>query len=201
MIYIDAKTAIRNASNAHRELKGSRRARAIASALNVVARKARVEASKDIRGTYKMRAKDIRKSQSVRKATAKGGSEPTISAAMITVGRPLPIMAFRPTKIKDGISVNIMGRRKRFPGAFIATMKSGHTGVFVKGRYTSGKLVGRRRRLVSSGDDLPITEVKTTAIPTALSNPKVISVLQRKVAEELPKELKRSFAYFLSRPT
>lgn len=191
-IHIDASKAIREANRAHREMSGSLRRRATATALNVVARKARTAASKEIRQKYKIRAKDIGKATVVTRA-----HQNNLQAAVIATGRPLPIMAFNPRFSKKGVTVNIMGKRKRFAHAFKATMKSGHIGVFVRGQYKSGKLVARPKRVRPPREhDNPITEVRTVSVPTAFSNDVVIRHLMSKIETELPKELARAFNYF-----
>lgn len=192
MVYIDASKAIKEVSRAHRSMSKSNRAKATATALNVVARKARVAASKEIRNIYKIRAKDISKATTVTRA-----HKDNLKAVLLATGRPLPIMAFNPSFNKKGVSVNIMGKRKRFAHAFKATMKSGHTGAFVRGQYVNGKLIARKKRIMRSGlNDNPITEIKTVGIPTAFSNDVVMRHLMDKIESELPKELSRAFNYF-----
>jgi hypothetical protein len=191
-IHIDASKAIREANKAYASVSGSLRRRATATALNVVARKARTAASKEIRSIYKIRAKDIGKATVISRA-----HQNNLEAAVIATGRPLPIMAFNPRFSKKGVTVNIMGKRKRFAHAFKATMKSGHVGVFVRGQYKAGKLVSRPKRVRPPRDnDNPITEVRTVGIPTAMSNDVVMRHLMQKIEAELPKELSRAFNYF-----
>lgn len=191
-IHIDASRAIREANRAHNMMSGAQRRRATATALNVVARKARSAASKEIRRIYKIRAKDIGKATKITKA-----HQSNLEAAVIATGRPLPIMAFNPRFGKRGVTVNIMGKRKRFPHAFKATMKSGHIGVFVRGHYSTGKLVSRKKRVRPPREnDNPITEVKTVGIPTAMGNDIVMRHLLDKIEHDLPLELSRAFNYF-----
>lgn len=190
-IFIDASKAIKQAERAHKNLSRSTRAKAIANALNNVARKARVQSSKEIRKTYKMRAKDVAKATTVTKA-----HKQNLMSAVIATGRPLPIMAFSPRKTKRGVTVNIMGKRKRFAHAFFATMRSGHKGVFVRGTYYRGKLIPRLKRLKTRGNDTPVTEVKTVGIPTAFATRAVIDALFKKIETDLPVELTRAFNYF-----
>lgn len=191
-LHIDASKAIREANRAYRSMSGAQRRRATATALNVVARKARTAASKEIRQIYKIRAKDIGKATVISRA-----HQSNLQAAVIATGRPLPIMAFNPRFSKRGVTVNIMGKRKRFAHAFRATMKSGHVGVFVRGQYRSGKLVARPKRVrPPKENDNPITEVRTVGIPSAMGNDIVMRHLLEKVEQELPRELSRAFNYF-----
>lgn len=65
-------------------------------------------------------------------------------------GTRIPVMAFNPRQVRKGVSVAInQGKRKVIPGAFIATMKSGHEGVY--------RRVGGVKRL-------PIRELYTTRV-------------------------------------
>jgi hypothetical protein len=65
-------------------------------------------------------------------------------------GTRVPVMAFNPRQVKAGVSVAInQGKRKTIKHAFIATMKSGHTGVF---------------RRVGGTKSLPIRELYTTRV-------------------------------------
>lgn len=193
-VFIDASKAIRQADRAHKHLSKSTRAKAIAAALNNVARKARVQSSKEIRKIYKIRAKDIAKATTVTKA-----HKQNLKSVVLATGRPLPIMAFNPRKTKRGVTVNIMGKRKRFAHAFFATMRSGHKGVFVRGTYYQGKLMPRRKRLKTRGNDTPITEVKTVGVPTAFASRSVMTALFKKIETDLPTELDRAFNYFGSK--
>jgi hypothetical protein len=65
---------------------------------------------------------------------------------------PMPLFAFGARQTKRGVSVEVnRGKRTIIPGTFIATMKSGHTGVF----YRQGKA------------RLPIDEAYSTRISEA----------------------------------
>jgi len=52
---------------------------------------------------------------------------------------PIPVIGFKPKQTKAGIDVAIQkGKTKSIRSAFLASMKSGHTGVFSRGRYQRG---------------------------------------------------------------
>lgn len=49
--------------------------------------------------------------------------------------KPVPMIAFNPQQTKTGIGITIhKGKKETVPSAFLATMKSGHVGVFSRGR-------------------------------------------------------------------
>mgnify|MGYP003387321490 FL=1 len=109
---------------------------------------------------------------------------------MVTTGRPLPLMAFNPRFGKTGVTVNIGGKRKFLPGAFRATMASGHEGIFARGVYGGNRFAWRKQRIQKwPQSDTPITELKTLSIPIATRNDVVLRHLARKVEQDFPKRL------------
>jgi hypothetical protein len=73
-------------------------------------------------------------------------------------GAPMPVIAFSPRQTKKGVSVEInVGRRVLIRGAFIATMKSGHTGVFYR--------MGKKRLPISEAFTSRVSEVLSDAAP------------------------------------
>ena len=62
-----------------------------------------------------------------------------LEAGISLVVKPTPLYAFSPKQTASGVSVVIgKGKPQHFPSAFVATMQSGHLGVFSRGRYTGG---------------------------------------------------------------
>lgn len=66
--------------------------------------------------------------------------------------RSLSIMKFSPKQTKTGVSVNISGSPKTIRRSFLATMPSGHRGIYWRKRIGGGKLSPR----------LPIREIRWT---------------------------------------
>jgi hypothetical protein len=62
-------------------------------------------------------------------------SENRVEAWISSTGKRLPLSAYSVRQTKKGVSVHVkrVNPRKVIPGTFIATMKSGHTGVFERG--------------------------------------------------------------------
>jgi hypothetical protein len=56
----------------------------------------------------------------------------TLSATVRGSGRPIALVKFSARQTKAGATANAWGVRKLYKHTFIATMKSGHTGVFVR---------------------------------------------------------------------
>lgn len=81
---------------------------------------------------------DIKKAFTLRQA-----APDQLSASIRAGGKRLPLIQFgakgkEPSRGRgDGVSYNLQGMRKTIPGSFIATMASGHRGVFLR--------IGKRR--------------------------------------------------------
>lgn len=179
MIQINVKEALRSLVTERINLSEQEINRAVARSLNRTVISVRTASSKEIRGIYKIRARDIKKSfGKPNYANAK-----RLMAKIESNNPVLPLQALNPTKTKKGIRVNIKGQRKTFPGAFQATMKSGHKGIFARAKYSGNTL-----KTNEPGNN-KITEVKTLAIPSALANDIVTSNLTKMVQERFPKTL------------
>lgn len=99
-------------------------------------------------------------------------------------GEAMPLGTFPTRQTKRGVMVSVnKGASKLFPGAFIATMRSGHKGVF----YRTGKA------------RLPIDEAFSTRVSDVFQNEGLIEAIQthtqtvfaRAIARLLPQELKK----------
>jgi hypothetical protein len=81
--------------------------------------------------------------------------------------RRLPVIAFKPKQRGSSISVTIhKGKTVTIRNSFIATMVSGHTGVFSRGRYTKSrytksKFISERKK--TARGKIRITEIHTTS--------------------------------------
>jgi hypothetical protein len=126
---------------------GQQAPRAIALAVNDTARHVRSEASKGIRAEWNVKAKTIREAIKTRPATT-ANPEAQVTAS----SKPLPLYGFGPRKLKRGYSVRIKKGKPptRLPKTFVATMRSGHVGLFER--------MGKRR--------LPIREKASITIPS-----------------------------------
>jgi hypothetical protein len=75
----------------------------------------------------------------------------------------LPVIAFKPKQRGSSISVTIhKGKTETIRNTFIATMTSGHTGVFSRGRYNKKEFVPERKK--TSGGKIRITEIHTASV-------------------------------------
>lgn len=175
-IDIDVSQAVSDLRRQFSNLSTYKTNLAIARALNHTIAKGKTAARKEVRGQYKVKIGEINRSLKVVKATAA-----TQTAYIKVSARPLRIIAFGARQTKKGVTVNVMGKRKLIKSAFIANMKSGHRGVFVRGRYQGTELTYRTKRINKKGPDLPIEEVNTASVFSMITN----KTVQNKVAETL----------------
>lgn len=178
---IRATTNERLVRDAFRRL-GDRQARAaIARATNRAGTSARSEASREIRKEVALKAATVRDAIKVSKASP---SRPRVDLRIS--GRPIPLSRYPVRQTKAGVSVQVKrsSGRKVVSGAFIATMRSGHRGVFWRRLGASGKPVGR----------LPIRELFSTTVAQALDETgkvgRVLSTATRRFATELAREIR-----------
>jgi hypothetical protein len=103
-----------------------------------------------IRSKYNVKAGDLNRLIKIQpKATVS-----SLMAAVKATGEPIPLSLFSPRQVRSGVSVAILkgGKRTQLKGAFLATMGSGHRGVFVR--------AFRSRKQGKPYRQLPIRRVK-----------------------------------------
>jgi len=193
-IRIDIEPVIKKLRSEFSELSGSRFNLAVARAINHSVAKAKTGASRDIRGQYNVKAKDLKSALALFKA-----SRAKLEGMLIATGRPLPIMAFRARQTKKGVTVDVMGQRKLIRGAFIATMASGHTGVFARGKYSGYTFDFRGKRVKKQGNDLVINELTTSSVPKMMQNNAVLDNLQRGLEQDFPSRLEHELKFLMSK--
>lgn len=97
---------------------------------NDTLRNLRTEAGRRVRAQRRLKAKRVREALRLFPANSRKGARVRLRWRMGVSGKPVPLYAYGARETKRGVSVNVSGRRKIVGGAFIATMPSGHTGVF-----------------------------------------------------------------------
>jgi hypothetical protein len=77
--------------------------------------------------------------------------------------RRLPMIAFKPKQRGSSISVAVhKGKTETIRNSFIATMNSGHTGVFSRGRYDKKEFVPERKETASG--KIRITQLYSSSV-------------------------------------
>jgi hypothetical protein len=148
---------------------------AVMRALNRTADGLQTDASREIRKTYQIKAKDLTPAFRKEKATLQH-----LAAFVEARGRPLPLYDFAARQNKTGVSVAIKkGNRKTLKHAFIARMPSGHVGVFMR----------------NSGKRLPIEEKYTLSVPGMLTAQTIAGVLEGLVTDRFEKALEQNVRF------
>lgn len=167
----------------------------IAQSLSRAVASGKTEGNRQIRSVYRIMAKDLSTAIKTERATS------SILAAKINVrGKSLPLHQFKAKQLKKGVRVRIKkGESKLIKGAFIATMASGKTGVFARGKYKASTFQfrnGPRTRQVRTTQrglnvypDLSINELTTTSVPRAFGQKPVIGKVSIKMAETFEKRI------------
>jgi len=184
MIKIDVTEAVKELRRRYADIDGEIDQQ-IAAALNDTARKARTAVSKNVRALYNIKAKDIKAALRLGYATSNH-----LETFVEAKGRALPLRAFPHRQTKKGVSVTIMRKRHVIQKAFVATMTSGHKGVFARGQYGKGKFAFRyKREEPNDKNDLQINELYTSSIPSAMSNKVILGLLSKQISDDFPARL------------
>lgn len=142
-------------------------------ALNKTATTVRAEAARKIGREYNIKIGAAKSQMWITQAN-RGRVKATITVS----GRPIPLVEFDARQVRGGVSVKVKGTRKVVRGAFIATMRTGHRGVFVR----------------TSGRRLPIRQLFALSLPVAFSQKQIVdallSVASDRFAETLRQEIR-----------
>jgi len=156
---------------------------ALMRALNRTADGVKTDAGREIRKSYNVTAKALNGTD--RRAGAfdiTRATTATLIARVTASGRPLQLIGFAPRQTKAGVSVAVRkGSRKVLEHAFIARMKSGHAGVFVR----------------RSQKRLPIDEKYTISVPGMLGAKQVQTALRPLAMERFDKAFEQNLRFVL----
>jgi hypothetical protein len=153
----------------------------VARAINRAATTARTEAGRKAREKYYVKHGDVLKTIKIRQAYAGN-----LSASVQSKGKRIPLYAFRvlPKTVQPLRKVPIKAAVKRSEGlkplgsAFVAHMRSGHMGVFLR--------AGKHR--------FPINERFGPAIPQMIAQPLVSQWVEEKAQERLNQRLQHELS-------
>lgn len=160
--------------------------------LNKLAQYAKSEAVRSIRSRWRFKAATIRKSISIKRANYKA-----LEAEVRAIGQNSPIIDFAARQTRKGVTVGVSkGKRKLIKGAFVATMKSGHKGVFKRSAKATRRTKGRP---TTSSPNLPIEEVYTIGVPQAFASIAVSNALRKTVADRLRNTYEHELSFELTR--
>lgn len=106
-----------------------------------------------------------------------------LAASITATGKPLPLIMFGARQAASGTSAKAWNKRKLYKGTFIATMKSGHKGVFKR----------------SSKKRLPVKELYGPSIPQTMASGAIDSAMKRHAGNAWPKNWKHELEFYLGR--
>jgi hypothetical protein len=188
LIAIDIRADIDHAVRSLTELQRKVIPNATARALNKTAAQAKTQAGREIRARYNISSRLVGRQISVTRA-----NKASLTAIVKPSGRKFPVMAFQARQTAAGVRVQIIrGAPKIIRHAFIIRTKSGHIGVFARGRYSGRSFVHRKPRL-------PISELFSVGVPQAFGARVVIEALERKVKQAFPTLLGHEIRYAITR--
>lgn len=148
-------------------------------ALNRTAIQARTKSIKELKKDYAIKSKHGKNAIDFQKA-----SDFNLTTILTAKGKPLPISRFSISQKKSGTLVQInKGKRKTIKHSFVATMKSGHQGVY--------KRVGKSR--------LPIKELFTLSLAEMFGKRKTMDVVRSFVRKKFPEILTDRIKFYSNR--
>lgn len=150
-------------------------------ALNKTATTVRAEAARKVGKDYNIRIGAAKSQMLITRATRN-----SIKAVISVSGRPIPLVEFDARQTRRGVSVKVKGSRKIVGPAFIATMKSGHRGVYLR-EMVGGKRAGR----------LPIKQLFSLSLPVAFSQRQIMDALLASASGRFVETLKQEMRFVL----
>ena len=150
-------------------------------AINRTADGVKTDAGREIRKRYNVTLKALNGTD--RRAGAfyiKRATTNDLAARITASGNPLPLFGFAPRQTRAGVSVSVKrGTRKVLEHAFIARMKSGHSGVFMRR--------GTKRT--------PIDEKYTISVPGMLSGKDITATLRTFAFDRFDKAMSQNLRF------
>lgn len=173
--------------------------------LNDMCRQSSTESSSVIRQTYTVKAGEFKARVTLKLATAANGE-----VKITVVGRRFGLMSFTGTRaVKSGVSVKLRSDRPRsiLPWAFIATMRSGHEGVFRRTwrdatvGTASTMRMGQGRAWARMGRQwrLTIKELTTVGAAQMFDQQMVYAAVQTLVDAKFETVFNRNYAYYAAK--
>ena len=129
--------------------------RGTSQAINSTMKRSISKINKEVKKEYNITPKYLKRIAVVKPKASSG----SLYAGVHLQHAPVPIIGFKPKeKQGSGVTVSVKrGRAKRLQSAFIATMQSGHVGVFARGRYGKDFMWGNEK---TASGKIRITEIK-----------------------------------------
>jgi hypothetical protein len=182
MLNINVEKAAMEIKQGFKHLSEDKLNLAMARAINHTVSKAKTSSGRELREVYSIQGKHVKKALEVRKASRK-----SLTGRLMASARPVPLISFQPRQTQKGVSIRVKKSRKVIRSAFIATMPSGHKGVYARGGYRGKDFEFRKKRVRKTGNDLPIEEMKSTSIRSMYADEVIVANLKTKIDSAFPK--------------
>jgi hypothetical protein len=159
-----------------------------ARTLNITAERVRGFAKREVKEVFTINKKYLDRMSYVSKYASGtvGGLQADVSFSF----KPTPMVGFSYMRngSRGGLTIEIKrGVQKPMRHAFVATMKSGHTGIYATGRYIGKKFVPLKER--TTGGKTRITELRSSSAYSMFLNPTMQKKTVAYVSDQLPKRL------------
>jgi hypothetical protein len=165
----------------------------------------RTAGSRELRKVYNIKARDVSDAISITKSY-----EGNMVGKLNVSGKPIPVKVFSARQTKAGVMVRIKkGRGKLIRSAFLATMASGHVGVFARGKYAGGQFQWRkqssknRRAMSATGKknwgDLTINELTTISLPRSFGQEPVVKAVAMRMEQVFNDRMKHEVDRMVAR--
>lgn len=132
-------------------------------ALNKVSQRVKTQAVRALAKRMGVPAKRVRADIDIKKA-----SPHRLAASVAGTGKSIKLIHFRARQLKKGVAASPWGERHKFPGTFIASMPTGHRGVY------------RRKDKAR----LPIKELYGPGVPKEMATEEIKKVMDETVKEK-----------------
>jgi len=166
------------------QLSASQIEQGTAQAINGVIKRSISKINKGVKKEYNITAKYLSRIAVV----SPKANQNALSAGIKLRYIPIPIIGFKPKQAKSSISVTIKkGKTIVVREAFIATMLSGHTGVYARGKYERREFVHGKEK--TSKGKMRITEIQTASPFTMGTSKTVASEVQSFMGSEVIKRV------------
>jgi hypothetical protein len=155
-----------------------------AQAINAVMQRSISKINKGVKKGYNISAKYLSRMAAVSPKAKQNALYAGIRLRYV----PVPIIGFKPKQAESAISVVIRkGKKVTVRTSFIATMNSGHTGIYARGKYKkSGFVYGKDK---TSTGKTRITEIQTASPFTMGTSKFVVSEIQSFMGPEVLKRV------------
>lgn len=177
--------------NALRRLKGAAPV-AVARALNRSIATVRTQAVRAVAQDVGLPQKSVREAMPIQQATPG-----RLVARLEVTGKKIPLYDFKARQTARGVTYRLPGGRNFLPSGFIATMKSGHVGVFVRGlgaKHQKGRGSWRQR---SGWPALPIKERFGPSLPRVFGRQRITDALRTVAKDVMAKNLAHEVQFLL----